>query len=71
MGIFDRFKGQGRHRAGHVSETAETKPDERTAATGPYGDRADRAEGPEAHSPEQHLDERLTDREHESDRPAP
>ncbi|OAH14143.1 hypothetical protein [Streptomyces jeddahensis] len=66
MGIFDKFKGQGRHRAGHVSETAETRPDERTITPGPQGDSADRAE-----APEQHLDERLTDREHESDRPAP
>lgn len=64
MGIFDRFKGQGRHRAGHVSETTAKESEERTG--GLHEDRRGQSE-----APQQQLNERLTDREHESDRPQP
>ncbi|MBA4865373.1 antitoxin [Streptomyces sp. PSKA54] len=65
MGIFDRFKGQGRHRAGHASEATAHESDERTGGR-PYGGREDKPD-----TIQQQLNERLTDREHESDRPQP
>ncbi|MFE0476216.1 antitoxin [Streptomyces sp. NPDC058947] len=39
MGIFDKFKGQGRHRGKQGSDTAEQKIDERTG--GRYEDQVD------------------------------
>jgi hypothetical protein len=79
MGIFDKFKGQGRHRAGHVSETTVKDSEQRTG--GLHGDREDwdresrdresRDRESQAEAPQQQLNERLTDREHESDRPQP
>ncbi len=75
MGIFDRFRGHGRHRAGNAPGTIDRESDER--ADGSYDDTTtyedtgtheDKATPPQRRQPHQRL---RADRDEESDRPYP